>query len=154
MAGLQHVLTRNHRDGRRVGSSTERGRITDGTLENQLDGDTEFVARRGASLGCRVQLALIVMARGWESKSIEDQQAEAERAVAETKRAPLTAKQQRRETLQLSRSQLQSQLEHVRHETHRQMLNGSLQALDKELAQLEPEQLTLSIAHVREIHKS
>jgi uncharacterized protein YlxW (UPF0749 family) len=83
------------------------------------------------------------MARGWESKSIEDQQAEAERAAAEAKRAPLTAAQQRRETLLLSRSQLQSQIENVRHETHRQMLNASLQALDKELAQLEPEQQTL-----------
>ena len=77
------------------------------------------------------------MARGWESKSIEDQQAEAERAAAEAKRAPLTVKQQRRETLLLSRSQLQHQLEHVRHETHRQMLLRSLQALDAELTQLE-----------------
>ena len=80
------------------------------------------------------------MARGWESKSIEDQQAEAERAAAESKRAPLTPKQQRRETLQLSRSQLQHQLEHARHETHRQMLIRSLQALDEVLAQFEKEQ--------------
>ncbi|NOT62504.1 MAG: hypothetical protein HOP19_20045 [Acidobacteria bacterium] len=81
------------------------------------------------------------MARGWESKSIEDQQAEAERAAAEAKRAPLTAAQQRRETLRLSRSQLQNQLENVRHETHRQMLLRSLQALDAELNQLEKENL-------------
>ena len=83
---------------------------------------------------------LIAMARGWESKSIEDQQAEAKRAAAEAKRAPLTAAQQRRETLSLSRSQLQNQLEHVRHEAHRQMLLRSLQALDEELTQLETAQ--------------
>ena len=80
------------------------------------------------------------MARGWESKSIEDQQAEAERAAAEARRAPLTPHQQRRETLLLSRSQLQHQLENVRHEAHRQMLRRSVQALDEELAQLETAQ--------------
>jgi hypothetical protein len=85
------------------------------------------------------EAALTAMARGWESKSIEDQQAEAERAAAETKRAPLTAAQQRRESLLLSRSQLQSQLEQVRHATHRQMLLRSLQALDAELIQLNQE---------------
>ncbi len=77
------------------------------------------------------------MARGWESKSIEDQQAEAERAAAEARRAPLTPLQQRRETLLLAHSQLQNQLENVRHEAHRQMLLRSLQALDAELTQLE-----------------
>lgn len=86
------------------------------------------------------------MARGWESKSIEDQQAAAERAAAEAQHVPLTPHQQRCEALLMARSQLQHQLEHVRHEAHRQMLNLSLQALDEELAQLEPEPLTPLIA--------
>ena len=83
------------------------------------------------------------MARGWESKSIEDQQAEAERAAAESKRVPLSpaaiALGQRRETLQLARSQLLQQLEQARHEAHRQMLIRSLQALEQQLTQLEKE---------------
>jgi hypothetical protein len=83
------------------------------------------------------------MARGWESKAIEDQQAEKERAALEAHRVQLSpvaiARQQRVEALRLSRSQLQNQLDLARNEMHRQMLLRSLQALETELAQLEKE---------------
>ena len=80
------------------------------------------------------------MARGWESKSIEDQQAEAERAAAEAKRVVLSpeasARQQRVEALRLVRSQMQAQLAKARNEIQRQRLTASLQTLEDTLREL------------------
>jgi len=80
------------------------------------------------------------MARGWESKSVEDQLEERLRAKQEASDAPLTAEaialKQKRETLLLGRSRLLEQLQNARSDAHRQMLERSLQAIDAELAAL------------------
>lgn len=79
------------------------------------------------------------MARGWESKAVEAQMEEAERAPDE---APSVSsdepqKQHRRNALHLTRSHLTRQLQNARSVAHRQMLHQSLRAIDEELATLE-----------------
>lgn len=79
------------------------------------------------------------MARGWESKSVEDQLEERERAKRETAVPASTEAiehRQRRETLQLARSRLLEQIKAARSDAHRQMLEQSLQALEEELKAL------------------
>lgn len=80
------------------------------------------------------------MARGWESKSVEDQLEERMRAKQEAA-APLQSPEsiqlsQKRQTLQLHRSKLLEQFQNSRSEAHRQMLERSLQAIEAELATL------------------
>ncbi|MBI1765399.1 MAG: hypothetical protein HYR56_28620 [Acidobacteria bacterium] len=81
------------------------------------------------------------MARGWESKAIEEQQAEAARGAEQKSFTPLTPEelvhQQRRENLQLSRSQLREQLQGARNDAQRRWLENALQQLEAELAQLD-----------------
>ena len=81
------------------------------------------------------------MARGWESKAIEEQQAEAARAAEQKSFRPLTpealARKQRQESLQLSRSQLREQLQCARNDAQRRWLENALQQLETELAQLD-----------------
>ena len=81
------------------------------------------------------------MARGWESKSVADQIEEDERAREETeKRAQLSpemrAKQERLETLNLSRARILDQLERATNQAYRQMLQRSLRALEAEIEEL------------------
>jgi hypothetical protein len=81
------------------------------------------------------------MARGWESKAIEEQQAEAARATEQQSFRPLTpeamARKQRQESLQLARSQLREQLQRARTDAQRRRLEEALQQLETELAQLD-----------------
>jgi len=76
------------------------------------------------------------MARGWESKSVEQQQ---EQAVSnqEHRGPPLTAKQiageQRRNGLELSRQRILQQLQVACNPLHRQMLEAALAELDEKL---------------------
>lgn len=81
------------------------------------------------------------MARGWESKAIEDQQAEALRAAEQKRFTPLTpeelARKQRLESLQLSRSQLREQWQRARTAVQRRRLEDALQQLETDLAQLD-----------------
>jgi hypothetical protein len=76
------------------------------------------------------------MARGWESKAIEQQQDEA-RAAVKSGRTPLTpeqiAAQQKRQTLELSRKQIVQQLDAATNSRHRQMLEAALKELDAQL---------------------
>ena len=78
------------------------------------------------------------MARGWESKSVEEQQAAA--SVRPELRQPLTAEQrairQQLETLQLSRKRIVHQLEAAQNPRHRQVLENALADLDSRLARL------------------
>ena len=78
------------------------------------------------------------MARGWESKSVEEQQSAAQ-THAETRKL-LTpeevAEQQRRESLLLSRSRVQAQLQAAQNPRHREMLESALAELDARLARL------------------
>jgi hypothetical protein len=77
------------------------------------------------------------MARGWESKAIEEQQAEAARTTERAAFTPLAptelARRQRRESLLLVRSHLSHQLQHARSDAQRQRLEQALAALDQEI---------------------
>lgn len=77
------------------------------------------------------------MARGWESKSIEQQQADA-LDQRTSSRLPLSPAQQKlnrqRETLLLARKRLAAQLQTASRIEHRQMLRQSLAELDKQLS--------------------
>jgi hypothetical protein len=72
------------------------------------------------------------MARGWESKSVEDQQADAaekpgpERVVLTAQEA---ARQRELESLRLSRQNILEQLERAHDPRHRHMLEESLAEL-------------------------
>jgi hypothetical protein len=82
------------------------------------------------------------MARGWESKAVEAQLEEAERAEQErTAYRPLSAEMlaraQRYEGLRLLRSRLREQLQHARSDTQRRTLEKTLADLELELAALE-----------------
>jgi hypothetical protein len=80
------------------------------------------------------------MARGFESKSVEQQQAEMlERRSANHRPHPSPEERdldRRRQGLLLSRSHLSSQLEKSVNPRHRQMLTDSIAELDRQLASL------------------
>ena len=77
------------------------------------------------------------MARGWESKSVEQQQEEASSEPAR-KTEPLTPEQvgrrRRLATLELSRKRMLQQLEAATNPRHRQMLDSALADLDAQIA--------------------
>ncbi len=79
------------------------------------------------------------MARGWESKSVEAQQEER----AERKRLGLSlsphdlATHERRSTLELSRARAVSDLARASSPAHRQMLEGAIELLEQQLAELD-----------------
>lgn len=77
------------------------------------------------------------MARGWESKSVEDQMASAREGRA-APRPALTAVDRerlgRRDSLRLSRAKTLADLAKARDDRHRAMLQRSLDFLDNELA--------------------
>ncbi|HEY7351983.1 MAG TPA: hypothetical protein VH596_04365 [Terriglobales bacterium] len=77
------------------------------------------------------------MARGWESKSVEQQQEEAKSSAGRKGKA-LTAEQiaeqQRRRGLELSRQRILQQLQVASNSQHRAMLENALADLDTQLA--------------------
>jgi hypothetical protein len=78
------------------------------------------------------------MARGWESKSVEAQQAEANDSSA--KAGPLmsaeeAARWRERESLRLARQSVLRQLETTTNPRHRKLLQDSLAELDEKLKQ-------------------
>jgi len=79
------------------------------------------------------------MARGWESKSVEAQQAEASEKASQP-RAKLTPGQARlkrqREGLQLKRQRVLQQLSNASDPRHRQMLEHALSDLDRQIQAL------------------
>ena len=81
-----------------------------------------------------------VMARGWESKSVEDQisQWQAEAFASKTKTlSPLEMKKHaRRQCLLLARTRTITALETSRDAGYREMLEGALRDLDSELSGL------------------
>ncbi len=78
------------------------------------------------------------MARGWESKSVEEQQAAAATPVESKQRLTpeQLARKQKLESLQLCRSRVQQQLESAHNLRHRQMLEKALGELDLQLSRL------------------
>jgi hypothetical protein len=79
------------------------------------------------------------MARGWESKSIEQQQADAT-TVSAPKGERLTPQQaaarQSQEGLLLARKRILQQLQAARNPNHRQVLENTLAELDARLSRL------------------
>jgi hypothetical protein len=80
------------------------------------------------------------MARGFESKSVEAQQEEAARGRKSLSGPPPSAeqraRQERRQTLELSRKRAKSDLGRAAAPAHRRMLEQALEALDAQLAEL------------------
>jgi len=77
------------------------------------------------------------MARGWESKSIEQQQADAlgERNSPRPRLSPVEQKRNRqRENLLLARKRVADQLQIATHAERQRMLQQSLAELDKQLS--------------------
>jgi hypothetical protein len=80
------------------------------------------------------------MARGWESKSVEEQ---IELAASRPKREPvrLTEEEHRlrreREGLELSRTRVMRELASATHPRHREMLEATLKHLDEKLSTLQ-----------------
>lgn len=80
------------------------------------------------------------MARGWESKAVEDQMEEARRLQGE-RAAPVQSpemieRERQIESLRLARSRLAEQLNRARSETYREMIQQSLRAIEEEIAAL------------------
>ena len=79
------------------------------------------------------------VARGWESKSVEEQQAQAVSSPSPSK-PPLTpaqiAAQRQKQGLLLSRHHVLQQLEVAQNPRHREILQTALAELDTKLAQL------------------
>jgi hypothetical protein len=81
------------------------------------------------------------VARGWESKAVEAQQAEAaSNGHNGEAHSPLTPQEldthRRKENLALARAQVKQQLEASSNPRHRQMLEAALADLDAKLVQI------------------
>ena len=78
------------------------------------------------------------MARGFESKSVEEQQSEAKRESVPGQRLTpeQTEARRRRDGLVLSRTSIKSRLEAATTPAHRQMLENALADLDRKIAEL------------------
>jgi hypothetical protein len=78
------------------------------------------------------------MARGFESKSVEEQQAEAKRES--DPRVAMTPEEiegrRKRDGLLLSRKNVQAQLNSATNPAYRQMLENALAELDRQIAEL------------------
>jgi hypothetical protein len=80
------------------------------------------------------------MARGWESKSVEDQQAEAARnkPAPKTQLTPAQVVCERElQGLRLSRARVLHQLDAARDPRHRKMLEDALAELDRRIQALQ-----------------
>jgi len=74
------------------------------------------------------------MARGWESKAVEDQQQQAQ--GPKTVAAPPDPAAAERATLQLARTRALSDLQHACAAAHRAMLEAAIRDLDQRIAKL------------------
>ncbi|HEX4486377.1 MAG TPA: hypothetical protein VH088_08940 [Terriglobales bacterium] len=78
------------------------------------------------------------MARGWESKGIEEQQAEARDVRSDSNRKTLTpeeiTKKQTIDALRLSRSRIVQQLETAQNPAYRKTLEAALADLNQKLS--------------------
>jgi hypothetical protein len=79
------------------------------------------------------------MARGWESKNVEDQQADAARSrpVGPPKTAEQLERESRIASLQLSRARTLNDLQTACNPQHRALLERTLAHLDEELQRLD-----------------
>jgi len=83
------------------------------------------------------------VARGWESKSVEEQMDAAETRKAGGAEPKLSETQLRlqreRESIELSRGRILRELEAARHARHREQLSLALSFLDERLSKLQGE---------------
>jgi hypothetical protein len=84
------------------------------------------------------------MARGWESKGVEDQQQEAERRAREKVSTlddspAARARRERLEALRLSRARTLEQLERATNRAHRETLQRTLRAVEAEIERAKDE---------------
>jgi hypothetical protein len=80
------------------------------------------------------------MARGWESKSVEDQQAEAMRPkdhLPQSLTPEQAARARQRATLELSRKRAVEQLAHASNPLQRNMLENAIRDLDHRIVELQ-----------------
>ena len=98
------------------------------TLRRQL---CRHLLRRSASI-------ITPMARGWESKSVEEQQSAASTQVESKQRLTpqQAAQKQERDAIGLSRQRVLQQLQEVQNPRHREMLEIALSELDQRLARM------------------
>jgi hypothetical protein len=84
------------------------------------------------------KLIMNFMARGWESKSVEEQQSAATTEAASKQRLTPeeAALNQAREAIDLSRRRVVQQLQSVQNQRHRQMLESALSELEARRARL------------------
>ena len=74
------------------------------------------------------------MARGWESKAVEEQQLESQRPRTQPSAAPVDVeREQRRGTLELARARALDDLSRARNAAHKTMLEQTIAALDEQL---------------------
>jgi hypothetical protein len=76
------------------------------------------------------------MARGFESKSVADQQESAQAEAPSRDKTVDPVRVARRKQLELSRADVQRRLDEARVEGHREMLRRALEALDADIAAL------------------
>jgi hypothetical protein len=78
------------------------------------------------------------MARGWESKSVEEQQSAASTQVESKQRLTpqQAAQKQERDAIGLSRQRVLQQLQEVQNPRHREMLEIALSELNQRLVRL------------------
>ena len=79
------------------------------------------------------------MSRGWESKSVEEQQAEATRPKGDAKprfTPEQAARKREKDSLLLSRQGVLQQIQSTRNPRHKQMLEAALADLDAKLGRL------------------
>jgi hypothetical protein len=80
------------------------------------------------------------MARGWESKSVEDQVEQSQANKGEAKKGHLTPAQletrRRREVLKLSRARVERELQSSQNPRYTEQLNRALADLDAQIAEL------------------
>jgi hypothetical protein len=83
------------------------------------------------------------VARGWESKSVEEQMDAAESRKTAASQPKLNEAQLRvereRESIELSRGRILRELEAARHPRHREQLSAALSFLDERLSKLQNE---------------
>ncbi|HXW62051.1 MAG TPA: hypothetical protein VEJ45_05590 [Candidatus Acidoferrales bacterium] len=84
------------------------------------------------------------MARGWESKSVEDQLQQAQATSSKTHRTQLTPSEldlrRQREVLLLSRARVEHQLQAVQDPRYREQLERALVDIDAQIKSSFPEQ--------------
>jgi hypothetical protein len=78
------------------------------------------------------------MARGWESKSVEEQQAEAQATSARNAAASAAERERSRQsqTLNLQISRVRQQIAAAQNPAHREMLERALADLERKLAEV------------------